>query len=164
MEEKFVRRGFFFETFWANSSGGFEGPETFFGICSPLFISPLPHLISSLLFSSLDLLFTCLASSLVFSRLSSFIFSSHVLLLLLSFLVSPLSSSLHMSSFFSCLFSSLLSHVSSHVMLLLLSCLVSLSLSLSVSVSICLCCVVCVVSPCVRSKTPPCVRPKRLRV
>ena len=167
-----------------------------------LFISPLFHLITSLLYSFIFSLF-------ILSLLLSCFFSLLVLSLLFSrssLVFSRLSSlmSLHMSCFFSCLFSSVLSHVSSHVLLLLLSflvspltclftclasflvlsslffsCLVSsLFLCLSVSLcfscfslslslfclSLCLCCVVCVVSPCVCSKTPPCVRSKRLRV
>ena len=188
----------FFETCWANSSGGFEGPETFFGFVHALFISPLfhlssfsSHLFSSLLFHPLSLhlvssfisdllllLLWSLLSSSVLSLLlhvvSSFI-SSHVLLLLLSFLVSPLtclftclaSFLVLCSLFFSCLVSSLflcLSLSLSVSLCLSLFLSVSLCFCLSLSVSLCLCCVVCVVSPCVCSKTPPCVRSKRLRV
>ena len=143
MEEKFVRRGFFFETFWANSSGGFEGPETFFWICSPLFISPLFHLISSLLFSRSSLHMSCFFSCL-FSSLLSHV-SSHVLLLL-------------------CLCLSLSVSVLSR-----LSFSVSLCLCLCVNLSVL--CGVCGVSVCTfknasvcPSKTPLCVDSKRPRV
>ena len=139
----------FFETFWANSSGWFEGSETFFTTKKSLFHLYLSSfsLSSSLFFFILSLLLSCFFSLLVFS----FLFSSLLFHLLLSFLVSPLPS----SRFFSFLVSSSL----------FLSCLVSLSLSLSVSVCLCLslslfrslsvsvsvwccvlwCCVVCVV-------------------
>ena len=110
----------FFETFWANSSGGIEGPETFsekkFTSTSLHFLFHFPfHLLSSSLFHLLSsvssCLFSCLAHSLFFFILSlllscSFsllfhpvssllsIFSCLVLNLLLSCLVSPPSSSL----------------------------------------------------------------------
>ena len=96
--------GDFFETFWANSSGGFEGCETFFEknqfffhlslhLDSSLVLLLLPSCLLSI-FSSLDLLFS--RSSLLFhlpsSLVLSFIFS--LLFAFLSCLVSPLSSSL----------------------------------------------------------------------
>ena len=137
---------FFFETFWANSSGGLEGPETFvgknllfhlfsssslfiFSFIFPLISCILFHLVSSFLFHllsllhlvsylSLLLLSSCLLTSLlsIFSSLVFNLLSS----LLFSSLVSPLSSSL---AFLSCL---------------VFSCL-SFSVSLSLSVSLCLC-------------------------
>ena len=82
MEEYFVRMGFFFETFWANSSGVFEGAHTVFGQIS--FLSSLSlsfSLSSSLFFFILSLLLSCF-----FSPLSSFIF--------FCLLVTPLPSSL----------------------------------------------------------------------
>ena len=60
----------FFETFWANSSGGFEGSETFFGK-NHLYLSSFP-LSSSLFFFILFLLLSCSFSSLVFSSLLFF--------------------------------------------------------------------------------------------
>ena len=132
-----------------------------------LFFIRLSCLLSFLLFSSLLLscLVSPLSSSLVLSRLSSFIFSCLVSsllfhLLLPSCLVSPLPSSLvlsRLSSFiFSCLVSSCLVlsclvslSVSLFFCLSLSSSCVSLSLSVSVSVWCCvLCCVVCVVCVC----------------
>ena len=167
----------FFETFWANSSGGLEGLETFFWICSPLhhlssfssllfFISPLlftclaSSLFLSSLFSSLDHLLSCLEPFLSSSRVSSLLFH-----LLLSFLVSPLSSSrfsLFIFSFllfyclvFSFLFLSCLLFsflvLSSLFFSLSVSLCLSLFLSVSVSVSLCLspCGVVCCGAVCV---------------
>ena len=83
MEEYFVRKGFFFGTFWANWSGGFEGPQTFFwkSIFSSrfIFISLHFHLLSSFSSSLFSLFFILsLLSSLIFSLIFSFIF--HLLL------------------------------------------------------------------------------------
>ena len=175
---------FFFETFWANSSGGFEGPETFFEKKKFTSISlhfPF-HLFSSLLFHPvLSLLLSC-SFSLLFRPVSSLvllILSSCLLSSLLSIFSCLVSSSL----FFSCLLFSFL--VLSLFLCLSLSLSVSLCLSLflsvSVSVSLCLClrvvlcvvlccvlcCVVCVVWCVARlgtQKTPPCVDSKRPRV
>ena len=148
----------------------FISPLLFTCLASSLFLSSL--------FSSLDHLLSCLEPFLSSSRVSSLLFH-----LLLSFLVSPLSSSrfsLFIFSFllfyclvFSFLFLSCL--LFSFLVLSLFLCLFSVSLCLSlfsVSLSLCLsvclrvvlCVVVLCVSPCVRSKTPPCVRSKRLRV
>ena len=119
----------------------FEGLETFFEkkkftsfhldlssscLASSLFFSSL--------FSSLDLLFSCLVSPLSSSHVSSLLFH-----LLLSFLVSPLPS----SRFFSFLSSSLVfSRLSSFIFSFLLC------LSFSVSLCLCLRVVLCVVVLC----------------
>ena len=138
------------ETFWANSSGGFEGSGTFFFTKESSFLSSLTLFIFSFIFPFIFSLLFHLVSSFLFHLLSVFFilslilpcfFSSLVLLLLsssLSLLFSCLSSSLLLSclsSFtFSCLVSSLLFH------LLLPSCLVSSSLvSLPLSLFLCLC-------------------------
>ena len=123
-------KGIFFETFWANSSGGFEGSETFF-FCQKITSISLHfpfHPLSSFLFllsSFSSCLFFTLSSSLLFRPVSSL-----VLLILSS---CPLSSSFDL--FLSCLVFSFLLLSS-----LFLSCLVfSLCLSLFLSVSLCLC-------------------------
>ena len=152
-------RVFFFETLRANSSGGFQGPQTFFGFFSTRFIS-----ISLFMFSFIFSLLFHLVSSSIFDLFSHFLFH-----LFSTALLSSLSSSL---AFSSCLvFSRLvLSPLSLSLFLCLLSlslflCLLSLSLSLSVPVCLSLslsvpvsmcccggCCVVCVTlwSWCVR--------------
>ena len=123
-------RGFFFETFWANSPGRFGGLETFFKkkiVFS--FISFCLHLVSSLV---LLLLSSCLVSSLL-SIFSSLVFHLLSSCLVFSFVVFHLLSSCLVFSF------------------LVLCCLsFSLSLSLCVSVSLCLCLrvVLCVVVLC----------------
>ena len=95
------------ETFWANSNGGFEGPQTFSGKKHLFF-----HLVSSL---SLHFLFHLLSCFSLFSLLLSCFFSLFFILSLL------------LSCFFSLFF--ILS-------LLLPSCLVSLSLSLFLCLSL----------------------------
>ena len=119
-----------FETFWANSSGGFEGLETFF-----LKKSSFP---SSLSLSS-SCLFSCLASSLLFHLLISSLFFH----LLLSFLVSPLSS----VSLCLCLSLSLSLSVSVSVWCCVLwccvVCVVVVVVSLLVMVCVCVCVCVC---------------------
>ena len=166
MEEKFVRRGFFFETFWANSSGGVEGLETFFKKKSPLFISISLHF----LFHLLSSFSSCLSFSLSSSLFLSSLFSS------LDLLLSSLSSSL-----FSLLFHSFL-------LLFLSFSLLSLSsfwlLSLSPRDVVCFCSVWCVCrcgrvcvwcvccgtlkktwkNPCAHSKRPVCTGTTRTRV
>ena len=158
-------KGIFFETFWANSSGGFGGSQTFFRKKSvfhlvsslslftfSVIFSLLFHPVSSFLVHLLSSCSSCLFSCLAHSLFLSYLFSSFDLLLS-SCLVSPPSSSLvlsRLSSFiFSCLVSSLLLH------LLLSSCLVPSSLvlfclvlSLFLSLSPCdvVCCVVWCVS------------------
>ena len=149
------------ETCWANSSGGFEGPETFFFGFVHLF-SSLLFFIFSLLFHlslhlscffsllvslSLDLLFFYLPSS-PFSPLSSSLslsrlFLSRIVLSCLSFSVSLclslfLSLSLSVSLFLSLLLSSFS-----------VSLCLCLSLSLCLSVSVSVLCGVCVVLWCV---------------
>ena len=119
-------KGIFFETFWTNSSGGFEGSETFFGK-NHLYLSSFP-LSSSLFFFVLSLLLSCSFSILVFS-----------LLFFRSFLL--LSRLLFSSLVFSFLFLSCLSFS--------VSLCLSLCFSLSLSVSVCLClCVSLSLSPC----------------
>ena len=180
MDEQIVRRGFFFETFWANSSGGFEGSETLFGkknhlslFISPFILSLLFHPVSSFLFHLLSSFSSCLffslSSSLFFFVLSLLLSCSFSLLFFRSSLV--LSRLLFSSLVFSFLFLSCLSF-----------CLpVSLCFSLSLSVSVCLClcvslsvsvwccvlwcvCVVLCVARLGTQKTPPCVDSKRPRV
>ena len=96
MEEQFVRKGFVFETFWANSSGGFEGPQTFFNKKTFFFhfFSSLSlfifYFIFSLLFHLLSCLFLHLFSSLSFS-LSPFSSLVSCLLSLVSCLLSLVS-------------------------------------------------------------------------
>ena len=160
---QFVRKGFFFfETFWANSSGGFEGSETFFtkktllssfSLFNFSFIFPFIYsllfcfifslffilsLFLSCFFSLLvfSLLFSCLSSSL--SLFSSLLFSS---LLFSSLLFSSLLFSSLLFSFSSLLFSSLLFSFSSLLFssLLFSSHLVSSSLVFSCLVSLFLC-------------------------
>ena len=82
----------FFETFWANSSGGLEGLETFFWIVHlfsslRFFISPFFHLISSLLYSFIFSLFilSLLLSSFFSLLVLSLLFSRSSLLLSLTF-------------------------------------------------------------------------------
>ena len=159
MEEKFVRRGFFFETFWANSSGGFEGSETFFFEKKFTSISfhLLFHRVSSrvlLLLSSSSLLFSLLLFFFSSLLLSSPLFSSLLLsspLVSSRLLSSPLLSLLP-SPFSSLLFSLSLSlSLSVSVFFLCLSLSLSLCLSVSVSVWCCVlwCCVLCCVVLCV---------------
>ena len=76
---------FFFETFWANSSGGFECSETFF-TQNPLFLSSLSLFIFSLFFPFIFsfLLFSCLVFS--FLVLSCLSFSVSLCLCLSQFL------------------------------------------------------------------------------
>ena len=112
--------GIFFlvETCWTNSSGGFEGSETFFE--KTFFTSISLHFPFHLLSSFSSCLFFSLASlsssSCLFSCLSSLLSLLYSLVFrLFSCLVSPLSSSL---VFLSCV---------------VLSCLLCLSLSLSLS-------------------------------
>ena len=71
---------FFFETFSANSSGGFEGPQTLFGKKK----SPL----SLFIFSVSSLVLLILSSCLLSSPLSSSLFLSRLVLSCLSFSVS----------------------------------------------------------------------------
>ena len=118
--------GIFFETFWANSSGGFEGLETFL----ERFFSPLSLFIFSFLF---PFIFSLLFSSFLFHLLSLFSRSS---LLFLSCLSCSVSLSL---SSFSVFFLCLLSLSSSSVFFFCF-------LSLSLSVTLCDVLVVVVVS------------------
>ena len=179
----------FFETFWAHSSGGFEGLAPSLFICSVIFslrFHPVSSLVLFILSSFSSCIFSCLVhfsllfhpvSSLVLCRLSSFIFSC-----LLVFVPSSLSSSL------------VLSCLAFSVSLCLSLCLsVCLSLCLRVMLCVlCLCCVcrcgrgvvwwswcvwcvcvcVCVLrhaeksgkNPCMGSKSSPCVHSQRPRV
>ena len=143
----------------------------FFWICSPLFISPLFHLLSSFspvpslvllllsssLLSSLSIL-SCLESSP--SSSSLFLFCLESSLHLSSSLFSPLSSSLSLSRLFlsrivlSCLSFSVSLCLSLSLAASVFFLCLSLFMSVSVSVSLCLClrvvcCGVCVVLWCV---------------
>ena len=166
-------RDFFFKTFWANSSGGFAGPQTFVGKSS--FLSPVSLFTFSVIFpfnllsSFSSCLFSCLAS--LFHRLFSCLASSlffFILSLLFAFL-SCVSSSLFFCLLFSCLSSAVF---------------FSLSLCLCLCLRVVLWCVcVCVVVmlwrcgvsiqnprvsiqnvPVCTFKTCPCVRSKRFCV
>ena len=123
---------FFFETFWANSSGGFEGSETFFAKKKSSFLSSLClfhflfhfpfHILSS--FSSC--LFSCLSSSLFSLLFFSFVFH------LLSSLFSSLVLSRLSSFIFPCLLVLCRLLLSSPVLSLFLCLSLSPCLSLSV--------------------------------
>ena len=139
-------KGIFFETFWANSSGGFEGSQTFKKKkkLSSRFISIFLHFLFHLLSSFSYFIFSCLSSllfhlfvsSLFLSRLPFFIFSC----LLVSFRL--------LSSLFFCLSFSVFLSLSPFSVAFL--CLLSLSLSVPVcpclSLSPCVVVVVVVVS------------------
>ena len=131
----------FFETFWTNSSGGFEGSQTFFqtkNICS--FISVSLHFLFQFPFHFLLI---------SFHLLSSFLSSLFLSILIHIILPSCLASSLSSCLVFFCFGSQLLSllHLVSPLPSSLLSLIsvfsLCLSLSLSVSVSLSPCDVVC---------------------